>query len=141
MEPPRFLLPSRRRLRSIVTQIMNYDPNLTNSGRMADQTVKLTFALWEYRVEMEAIVGGNCTGLDVIRTAVSNAYDKLPTRGPDEIASIVLTKPGTEDTMESADEDDKQEDWLADMLIKAEIVSIVPQKEEDEPDEAPTAKA
>ncbi|WP_244582464.1 DUF5406 family protein, partial [Escherichia coli] len=30
-------------------QIMNYDPNLTSCGRMAKQTVRLTFGLWEYR--------------------------------------------------------------------------------------------
>lgn len=119
--------------------IMNYDPNLTNSGRMADQTVKLTFALWEYRVEMTAVVGGNCTGLDIIRAAVSNAYDKLPTHGPDEIATITLTN-AAGDTMESEDDDDKQEDWLADMLIAAEITAIVPQPTEDEKDVA-VAKA
>ncbi|EEQ3874799.1 DUF5406 domain-containing protein, partial [Escherichia coli] len=32
---------------------MNYDPNLTLYGRMAKQTVLLTFGLWEYRETFE----------------------------------------------------------------------------------------
>nr|MCD4237043.1 DUF5406 domain-containing protein [Escherichia coli] len=51
-------------------QIMNYDPNLTSCGRMAKQTVRLTFGLWEYRETFEVTVGGNLTGLDVISCAI-----------------------------------------------------------------------
>ena len=111
---------------------MNYDPNLTSSGNMADQKVKLTFAQWEYRVEMTATVGGNCTGLTVIRSAVGSAFDTLPYRtdGPHEITSIVMTN-AAGDTLECEDEDERGEDWLADMLIGAEIVSIVAQDEAD----------
>lgn len=115
--------------------IMNYDPNLTNSGRMADQLVKLTFAQWEYRVEMTATVGGNCTGLDVLRSAVGNVFDKLPYRtiGTHEITEIVLTN-AAGDTLSCEDEDEKGEAWLADMLIKAEIVEIKSQQEEIDKD-------
>ena len=109
---------------------MNYDPNLTNSGRMAMQTVRLTFGLWEYRREMEVQVGGNCTGLTVIESAVEQAYEKLERLGvylSDETYAVIYmdSADGTE-SMECADEDDEGEDWLKDMLIKAEIVSIEP---------------
>lgn len=109
---------------------MNYDPNLTNSGNMADQVVQLTFARWDYRLVVEVTVGGNCTGLSVIRAAVSNFFDTLPfkTYGTHEISSVVLTKPNG-DALEDEDEDEDGDDWLGEMLIKAEIVSIAPQVE------------
>lgn len=114
--------------------MMNYDPNLTNCGRMADQQVKLTFAIWEYRKEMIVPVGGNTTGLSVIRAAISFAFDKLPTEkfGSEEVAYIELVK-ANGDEMRCDDEDDNGEDWLADMCIAAEIISIAPQVEK--PDE------
>ncbi len=59
-------------------QIMNYDPNLTSCGRMAKQTVRLTFGLWEYRETFEVTVGGNLTGLDVINCAIESLYATLP---------------------------------------------------------------
>lgn len=115
--------------------MMNYDPNLTNCGRMADQQVKLTFAIWEYRKEMIVPVGGNTTGLSVIRAAISFAFDKLPTEkfGDQDVAYIELLRQSDEATMRCDDEDDNGEDWLADMCIAAEIISIAPQVEK--PDE------
>ena len=109
---------------------MNYDPNLTNSGRMAMQTVRLTFGVWEHRKEMEVQVGGNCTGLTVIDSAVESAYNELERLGifgcNDTYAVLYLEHPESGDTLECADDEDKCEDWLKDMLIKAEIVSIEP---------------
>lgn len=107
--------------------VMDYDPNLTNSGRMAKQTVLLTFGMWKYRAERTVTVGGNCTGLDVIKAAVGSAYEDLEydTYKGKEYARITLTDAeGSE--IECVDEDWKCEDWLADMLISAEITAIVP---------------
>lgn len=105
---------------------MNYDPNLTNSGRMAFQKVRLVFQLWESKIEYEETVGGNCTGLTVIDCAVSNVYEKLPSLTLDvDIPFIVLTNEKGE-TLECADEERKGEDWLRDMLVKAEIFEIEP---------------
>lgn len=110
--------------------LMDYDPNLTNSGRMAKQTVKLTFGIWEYRKEMEVVVGGNCTGLTVIESAVERAYEQLERLGTylsDETYAVIYldNSDGTQQ-MECADDEDYQEEWLKDMLIKAEIVDIQP---------------
>lgn len=33
---------------------MNYDPNMVCSGNKAKHTVRLTFAMWDYRLEMRA---------------------------------------------------------------------------------------
>lgn len=105
---------------------INYDPNLTNSGRMARQTVRLTFAMWEYRKTIDVEVGGNCTGLTVIDTAVESAYLRLEDsefcRGP----VIFLESSEDGSFLECTDDDEKGEDWLKGMLINAEIISIAP---------------
>lgn len=115
-----------RRLRQLDKGPMDYDPNLTTSGRMAKQRVRLTFALWQYRHTVEVEVGGNCTGLDVIECAVGNVYDGLPSN-----TEIVLTDQEGE-TLGCRDDDLEGEDWLKDMLIAAEIISIQPQERNDD---------
>ena len=104
---------------------INYDPNLCCSGRMAKQRLKLTFARWNYRAEWFVDIGGNCMGLSVIESAVSSLYEKLPTTHSYDMPYIRLgDKDGN--CLECADEDDEGEEWLAKMLIAAEIVSIEP---------------
>lgn len=112
--------------------VMDYDPNLTNSGRMATQTVRLTFGTWKYRTERTLTVGGNCTGLDVIKAAVGRAYEALEYhtyKGKDYSRITLADADGNE--LECEDEDWKGEGWLADMLIGAEITDIVPDEEND----------
>ncbi|EFJ8857328.1 DUF5406 family protein [Escherichia coli] len=107
---------------------MNYDPNLTSCGRMAKQTVRLTFGLWEYRETFEVTVGGNLTGLDVISCAIESLYATLPyeetlnerTEETDIMATINIGG------LTCQDEDLSGELWLAGMLIAAEIISIEP---------------
>lgn len=109
-------------------QIMNYDPNMTMCGRLAKQTVRLTFGQWEYRETFEVTVGGNLTGLDVISCAVESIYESLPCEKilnmdageMDIVATIQIGE------LECMDEDVLGEEWLAGMLIAAEIISIEP---------------
>jgi hypothetical protein len=105
---------------------MNYDPNLTNSGRMAKQTVRLTFAQWEYRKTIETEVGGNCTGLTVIECAVDNVYDSLPRNRHDCAYLEMGAVDGSGDTLICEDDEDSGDEWLKDMLVCAEIVAIRP---------------
>ncbi len=100
---------------------MNYDPNLTKCGRMAEQIVELTFQQWEYSATRTATVGGNCTGMSVIECAVDNLFDELG----GEDGEIILSKPNG-DTLSC----DLWEHKLADMLVGARIVAITPEKEE-----------
>lgn len=114
-----------------MSEIMDYDPNLTCSGNMAKQTVRLTFAMWKYRAYMDVVVGGNCTGLTVIDCAVDNAYRLLEQKGiyasDDTIATItMLATDESGDTLECDDDEGHCEDWLKDMLIAAEIIAIKP---------------
>ncbi|WP_313240407.1 DUF5406 family protein [Stutzerimonas kunmingensis] len=106
--------------------VMDYDPNLTNSGRMAKQTVRLTFAQWKYRAVVEQMVGGNCTGLTVIDCAVENAWEALPENAHGAPYLVMEAQDGSGDTLYCADDEEHGEDWLKDMLISAEIVSICP---------------
>ncbi|MCF6758284.1 DUF5406 domain-containing protein [Pseudomonas balearica] len=117
--------------------VMDYDPNLTCSGRMAKQTVRLTFGMWHYRQVIEVEVGGNCTGLTVIDCAVGNAYDTLEQHaiyGSDETYAVIdMPDPSNpEEVLECADDDmQRREEWLKDMLIAAEIVAIRPDVKEE----------
>ncbi|OSK92289.1 hypothetical protein ECXG_00799 [Escherichia coli TA447] len=105
-------------------QIMNYDPNLTSCGRMAKQTVRLTFGLWEYRETFEVTVGGNLTGLDVISSAIESLYATLPYEEVEDERDIIATI--NIGGLECKDENLSGELWLAGMLISAEIISIEP---------------
>lgn len=117
---------------------MDYDPNLTSCGRMAKQTVRLTFGIWEYRKTMDVVVGGNCSGMDVIDYAVELAHDQLEERsvycfekGRDRPYSVIVLAHMSEpdNTMECEDEEFRGYVWLRRMLIAAEIVSIEPDNE------------
>lgn len=101
---------------------MNYDQNLVLCGRMARQTVRLTFGMWEYRKEEEVVVEGNCLGLEVIDSAVEAVYERLP-EDRHGMKSLDMTAP-CEDVLQCDDEEMQEEYWLKNMLVKAEIVSI-----------------
>lgn len=100
---------------------MNYDPNLTCSGRMAKQTVKLTFQQWDFTAEIEQVVGGNCTGLSVIDCAVTMACDELEIEGG---ALFIPLANADGEVLQCSDDDHRGEDWLKNMLVRAEITSI-----------------
>lgn len=106
--------------------VIDFDPNLTMCGRFADQRVTLTFGLWEFRASITVTVGGNCTGLTVIESAIARALETLLDEH-ERYARIVMTN-SAGDTLETDDEDDRGEEWLAKMLISAEIISIEPEK-------------
>ncbi len=102
---------------------MDYDPNLTSSGRMANQTVELTFQMWEYTKTMTISVGGNCTGLDVIECAIGNIEDEL---GGDSGEIILTNSDGDELSVELWD------CKLEDILVGARITAISPASKDSE---------
>jgi hypothetical protein len=105
---------------------VNYDTNLVSSGRMAKQTVVLSLQMWDYHAEMTVTVGGNTSGLEVIQSAVENAYETLYKASESGIAALTLTKAGGEDTLLCEDEDEQGDQWLKEMVVGARITSIVP---------------
>lgn len=102
----------------------NYDPNLTSSGNMAKQTVELTFQQWQFSTTRTVTVGGNCTGLSVIETAIENVYDTLPTTGYDAVYIELTDADQGELIVEDLDERDY--DWLNSLLVSARITAIEP---------------
>ncbi len=86
---------------------MNYDHNLVFCGRMAKQTVRLTFGIWDYRYETETVVGGNCLGLDVIDTAVEGVYDRLPEERHG--LKYLIMKKENDDELECGDQEGEKE--------------------------------
>ena len=107
-----------------------YDPNLVLSGRSATQTVRLTFQQWEYTAVLEVSIGGTCTGLTVIESAIDAVFCGLSSDGRDIPYLIMTDTHGSE--LIAADDDDCEEEWLSTMLVKAEIVKV----EADAPDVA-----
>jgi hypothetical protein len=114
-------------------QILNYDTDLTCSGRMAKQSVRLTFGLWWYRAVLDVEVEGNCTGIVVINCAVDTAYSQLEQRSirMSDQTYAVLNMPSLkdpDDILESSEDDGgdrlRGEGWLKDLLISAEIIAI-----------------
>jgi hypothetical protein len=100
---------------------VNYDPNYTNCGRNAKQTVEMVFQQWDYTLTKTSVVGGNCTGIDVIRSAVNILDDEL---GAND-GQITLTNPAG-DTLQV----ELWEHPLEEMLVSARITDIQPEPEE-----------
>lgn len=107
--------------------VMNYDPNFTlwPNGK---QTVRLTFGQWQYRGTFDVTVEGNISGLSVIESAIERLYESLPYDkdpfGNGVYARIMLGE------LINDDEDQREEEWLSDMLISAEIIHIEPEAEQ-----------
>lgn len=102
--------------------IVNFDPNI----RWAAKEVLLTFAQWDYRLTKTVMVGGNCSGLTNIEGAISKFFGELYDANED-YQEIILTR-ADGDTLIVENDEGQDEEWLADMLIKAEILSITPEK-------------
>jgi len=101
---------------------INFDPNI----RFAKQTVLLTFAEWDFRKSVEVVVErSNCRGQSIIDFAIDTFYDQLceAAENEDELLSIKLTNPAGE-ILVTEDDENHQEEWLRNLLIKAEIIAF-----------------
>lgn len=105
--------------------VANFDPNLNYCGKRSQKTIRLTFGLWRYRAAFEVAVGGNISGFDNIGCAIGALYDEMFGDNPDK--PLVLTD-SDGNTLEATDDDAEEDDWLKEMLVAAEIVSIQPQE-------------
>lgn len=105
---------------------MNYDQNLVFCGGMVKQTVRLTFGMWKYRAEIDTVVEGNCLGLEVIESAVESVYENLTEDRHGTKELVMKNDEGT--SLQCCDEEEAGEDWLKNMLVKAEIVGIEEEK-------------
>jgi hypothetical protein len=101
-----------------VDEIMDYDSDLVLCGRMANQKVRLTFGDGVYRATKEVVVNGNCTGLSVIEYAVEIVYRGLPCGSDGKEIELYSGHGGT---LFMSDDEGREDEWLKDMLIAAEI--------------------
>lgn len=102
---------------------MNYDPNLTQSGHMARQTVRLTFRQWLYEAKTIEVVIGNVSGFLAIESAIANLHDRLTRE--QRTARMQLRDPKGS-TLLCEDDEGHGEEWLKRMLVKAEILTLEP---------------
>lgn len=105
-------------------EVINFDPNIMS----VRQTVRLTFAVWDYYKTVDVVIesiGGRCAS--VITTAVDKYYDDLFNKQckdtPDALPSIVLVNSIGEE-LPCEDDENLMEMWLESMLVKAEIISF-----------------
>jgi hypothetical protein len=103
-------------------RLLAYDPNI----RWARQRVRLTLKQWDYATTLETTVCGNCQGFEIFDSAISNAWEALPTRGAD-IAYVALAR-ADGDTLECADDEMRGDDWLKEMVVGIEIVGQEPER-------------
>lgn len=111
-----------------VLSIMNYDPNLTTCMKQAEHVVKITLSQWHYTQAYHVTVTTNMRGLDVIRYAVDVLYDSLPSEtvyDTDRGRYIHITSVDIGELL-CTDEAQEGREWLREMVIGAEIVSIKP---------------
>lgn len=107
---------------------MNYDPNRARSFDVAD-LVEVTLGCWEYRLTTTVSVRGNCQGFTNLEAAVGQLYEKpevvqernTRNEGGFAVLYVVLTN-DKGDMLEIEDEDDRQEEWLKDLVVGLRIV-------------------
>lgn len=107
--------------------VIDYDPNKFSLSNKSVHTVKLVFGVWEYRAEEIREVSGNCSGLDVITSAIDSFYEDLPELEGTKIPYLMLTdKDGN--MLECADDEEDCYDFLPRMLMSAEIIGFTSMK-------------
>jgi hypothetical protein len=100
---------------------INYDPNVN----FCTQLVELRLAQWQYRATEMVQVRGNLKGAAVLLAAVRALYEKLEEF--EGIKHVTLKLGG--DVLHVEDDEQRDSDWLEELVISARILQIVPDKE------------
>lgn len=107
-------------------ETIDFDPNQVLCGRVAKQRFKLTFGDWKYRTVEEVEIVSNMRGLDAIRFALEKLIERLEEGLHDhEPARLVMTNSEGE-TLYCEDDEMQRSEWLADLLVSAELVAYEP---------------
>lgn len=91
--------------------INEYSPNI----RWGKQHVEIVLMRWGYSESFTVDVGGNCTGFDVIETAVNLLAEELE-------GTVTLKKADGDGLVCDIDEGEFDEDWVKSMLVSARII-------------------
>lgn len=100
---------------------MNYDPNI----RHAVQRVRLYYAWHNYRGQAEVVVTGDYRGLEVLEWALGLHYEQLAI-ATGELPAQLQLQDALGDVEVVEDNMLMATDWLQDMLVGAQILSIEP---------------
>lgn len=103
-----------------MTGVFDYDPNLDNCGSRTKKQVRLTFALWEARRVVEVEVYGNLRGEWLVSRAVELVYESTTDTG-----GFTLHYPDGDELL-CTDDMDEKEQWIFEMLVGFEVLSIEP---------------
>lgn len=101
-----------------ITCVDQYDPNI----RWSKHTIRITLMQWDYSIDLESEVGGNCRGSDLFGTAIENYYEKHCDE--EGMLMLILTKPNG-DTLEVWFEDDGE---MRDMCVAMAIINRIEEK-------------
>lgn len=96
-----------------MTIIKEYSPNI----RWGKQIVEIVLKQWAYSKKFTVEVGGNCTGMDVLDCAISILTDQLE--------GEVTLEHGKKKLLVE-DEEERDEDWVKEMVVSAQIVDWKP---------------
>lgn len=101
-------------------RITSCDPNIFP----AEIQYLLTFMAWGYSAQHIGIARGHVRGMDGLEIALSDVYKNL--LGDDGFKEIILTDASGETLLCPEDQEAFEgEEWLMQMLVAAEIISIV----------------
>ena len=104
--------------------VVDFDPNF----RYTKQRVKVTFGMWKYRATRITTIGGNCTGITVIDSAVESIAEELIESFDEKDDEVFMTMVDGRKELRCEPEDECVEDWLKNMVVKAEIISYEKEK-------------
>lgn len=85
--------------------------------------IEVTLKQWKYEATFTTKVGGNCHGLELFDSAISNIYDELPKS--DGLVSVTLRNAKGEELL-CQDEEADGEEWLRKMVVSCRIIGFEP---------------
>lgn len=99
-----------------MNSISKYDPNIYWSK----QEVEVTLMRWDYSAKIKVETGGNVKGWDIIKSAIEQIYDILSEKTG--VGAVTLTNPGGA-TLLCEDDEEREDDWVREMIVSAVIIS------------------
>lgn len=106
---------------------INFDPNFILSGRLAEQTVRFTLGMWEYRKTIEVKMNTNIGGIDLFTWALKkHLEDEMYDEGDPYWATVTLSAENGDTLVCEFDGEGDEEDWLMGMVMSAELIGYSP---------------
>lgn len=102
--------------------MLNYDPNI----HPAVHVVRLRYALWDHHAEAVVEIRGGDRGFEVLEWALEEHWTQLAQAAPGDAPPVLRLTNAAGEVLEQVDDALLQVEWLKDLCIGAEILSIAP---------------